>query len=412
VFDAGLSSLATFAAGIFASRSLELTTLGAYALLFSATVLAAIVPTQLVFVPGETAAIAYPVAQRLKLLPQLLRLAAGPTILAAVAVGLAAIAVPVGVPAGTVRALTATAIALSFVSPVQDHVRRMLHLGGASSSAVVVSVVHLVVVASALVALWDAQGALAWLPFGALAAGNLVSSAVGVVLARRSRAGVPAPGALASDVMRSGWWLLVVGMVAPGTAFVVATIVAHVAGAGALGYAEASRIVAQPMLVFGTGLAAVLGPRVTEAAQYGEPHRALQTSRLFSALMLAAGVPYLLLVGHAWSWNPLADLVPKAYALGGLVVVSVVANIANGMNFLQRSELLGAGRAAAIARVDIIGNAVRVAVGATAGWLQAFSIPAGLVVLGFVRWLGYSRVLEGHYVGRAARARLASQGAV
>jgi O-antigen/teichoic acid export membrane protein len=411
VLDAGLSSLASFAAGIFASRSLELTTLGAYALLFSATVLAAIVPTQLVFVPGETAAIAHPVDRRLQLLPRTLRLAAAPTVFAALAVTLAAIAVPASVSPGTVAALTATAVAVSLVSPVQDHVRRMLHLGGASSAAVVVSVVHLAIVAAALVALRDARGALAWLPFGALAAGNLVSSAVGVLLSRRSGQAALERSALPADVMRSGWWLLVVGIVAPATAFIVATIVAHTAGPGALGYAEASRIVAQPMLVFGTGLAAVLGPRVTEAAQLGEAERALQASRLFTALMLAAGLPYLLLVGHGWSWNPLADLVPNAYAVGGLVVVSVVANVANGMNFLQRAELLGAGRAAALARVDIVGNAVRVVVGATAGWLQAFAIPAGLVVLGFVRWLGYSRVLEGHYLRRAAHARLASQGA-
>jgi O-antigen/teichoic acid export membrane protein len=287
----------------------------------------------------------------------------------------------------------------------------MLHLGGASGAAVVVSVVHLVVVAAGLIAFRDDAAFLAWIPFGALAAGNVASSAVGVLLARRRRAITPPPTLVREELLRSGRWLLVVGVVAPSTAFVVAAIVAHTAGAGALGYAEASRVVAQPMLVFATGLTAVLGPQVTEAAQRGNAQRAVDTSRLFVMLMIAASVPYLLLVGHSWRWNPLAALVPKAYALTGLVVVTVVANAVNGLNFLQRCELLGAGRASALLKVEIVGNAVRVGIGATAGWLHSFAIPIGLAVLGLTRSVGYARVLDSHYHRRARHARLASQGA-
>ncbi|HEX6913010.1 MAG TPA: hypothetical protein VF142_21555, partial [Longimicrobium sp.] len=56
VADAGFASLASFAVGVYAIRALEPGALGAYALVFAAFTLLAVVPAQLLFVPAETAA--------------------------------------------------------------------------------------------------------------------------------------------------------------------------------------------------------------------------------------------------------------------------------------------------------------------------------------------------------------------
>jgi O-antigen/teichoic acid export membrane protein len=401
--DAGLSSLATFAVGIYASHTLPLPVLGGYAIVFSAFVLSAIVPTQLVFIPAETVAVSHPLPARLALLRDTLRLGLPVAALAAAFVALAALAVPSAVPPGVVLALTVTAVASAFLSPVQDHVRRMLHLGDGSWGAAAVSAVHLVVVVGT-VAVPHSEAVRPWIPFGALALGNAASLLVGIAMARARRP-VPIGRIVARDLLQSGGWLLVVGTVAPATAFLVASVVAHIAGSAALGYAEAARVIGQPMLVLATGLAAVLGPHVTEAAQAGEAALARRTSREFALLMLAAGAPYLALVGHAWRGNPLAALVPNAYAIGGLVIVSVLANVANGMNYLQRSELLGAGKAPALARIEVAANAVRIVIGSAAALLHAFAIPLGLVFLGITRWVAYSRVLRGHYAKRSVEPR-------
>jgi O-antigen/teichoic acid export membrane protein len=173
--------------------------------------------------------------------------------------------------------------------------------------------------------------------------------------------------------------------------------VAHVSGPATLGYAEACRQVAQPLLVFATGLSTVIGPRLTAAAHERSVGRARRNARAFLLLMALVGIPYLLIAGHTGRWNPLATLLPNAYAIPGLVLATLAANVLNGLNFSQRAELLGAGQARTLARVEVAGNVMRMGVAAMAGALQSFAIPVGLIVLGIVRVIGYSRNLKRHY---------------
>jgi O-antigen/teichoic acid export membrane protein len=200
-----------------------------------------------------------------------------------------------------------------------------------------------------------------------------------------------------AQLVVAGRWLLVVGLLAPGTAFLVASIVAHVSGPATLGYAEACRQVAQPLLVFATGLSTVIGPRLTAAAHERSAGRARRNARAFLLLMALVGIPYLLIAGQTGRWNPLATLLPNAYAIPGLVLATLAANVLNGLNFSQRAELLGAGQARTLARVEVAGNVMRMGVAAMAGALQSFAIPVGLIVLGIVRVIGYSRNLKRHY---------------
>lgn len=396
VTDAGLSSLATFAAGIFASRYLTPATLGGYALVFSASVLSAIVPTQLIFVPGETAAIAMPNAIRLLAMRRTLLLGGGVTLLAALAVSLAAALIPNSIPASAVSALVLTGCINALVSPVQDHVRRMLHLAGRSGQVAVMSGLHAAVVLASIVVAMQTGVRAELVPFGALALGNAVSLVYGVAAGSAGVRG-ETPTMPLEDLLAGGRWLLVVGLLAPGTAFIVATVVARVTGPETLGYAEACRQVAQPLIVFATGLSTVIGPRLTSAAFQRAANGARRHTRTFVTLMAAIGVPYLLVAGWSSRWNPLAVLLPNAYAVPGLVLATLVANVFNGLNFAQRAELLGAGEARTLARVEVGGNLARVAVAAMANLLHAFAIPVGLIILGAVRMAAYSVKLRRHY---------------
>jgi hypothetical protein len=78
-------------------------------------------------------------------------------------------------------------------SPLQDHIRRLLHQAGWSFGAALVSLLQLAVVLTCVVAFHTAGLTALYIPPLALGTANLLSLAAGVVLARR-RAG-PGPAA-------------------------------------------------------------------------------------------------------------------------------------------------------------------------------------------------------------------------
>ena len=69
------ASLATFLMGAYAVRHLDAETLGAYGLFFSAFLLAALFPSQLVFVPAEVTILPADEARQLETIPRSIRLA-------------------------------------------------------------------------------------------------------------------------------------------------------------------------------------------------------------------------------------------------------------------------------------------------------------------------------------------------
>src|SRR5665811_1076973 len=86
LLDSSLSSLATFAIGIMAATQLPLEALGVYSLFFTAFLLATVVPTQLIFLPAEIAALAdKDPAGRKAIVRESLPLGLGPSVLAAAA---------------------------------------------------------------------------------------------------------------------------------------------------------------------------------------------------------------------------------------------------------------------------------------------------------------------------------------
>lgn len=221
--DAGLASLATFLTGLVGVNALDDVTRGVYAVFFTAFVAGAVIPTQLALIPAESEAVQKDDVDPLGSIGASARIG-GLFGLGAFIPVLLALAVSVGkTGADQVLALAVTAGAVSAVSPVQDHVRRMLHIAGFSWRAAAMSGVQLAGVVAGLGILFLAGAPTAWLPFGALALANTASLAAGLVMARRSAGPGPGPELAMADLVRAGRWLLVMAL-GPRMAFFVASV--------------------------------------------------------------------------------------------------------------------------------------------------------------------------------------------
>ncbi len=403
LIDSGLASAATFIVGVYAVRVLPPTVLGAYALAFSAVFLAGILPANLVFAPVEVDVVKHPAGERLRYLPRSLLLGLVPALLGgAVALGWVLLA-PEEVPEGAVLPLMVTGSVTAIASPIQDHVRRMLHSGGASHLAAVVSGVQICAVIGALVAGGLAGVSEPWLPLGALGSANVVSLLSGIVLGIRRRGSGPVGKVAVGQLVRSGAWIFTSGALSPAAGFIAAALLANLASAAALGYAEAARIVGQPVWVLAVGLSSALAPHSMAAAKAGDRVSARRVSRQFNGLIVWAGVVCLALFGFPWWWNPFHWLMPSAYAITGLVSVTIVTQVLIGVAFPLRSEVLGGGREASLVGVEAVGSLGRIGVAGLAGVLQAFALPLGHALQGGVRGVGCWWLLRRVYAeeGRA-----------
>lgn len=392
MWDAGFASLAAFAVSLEAARRLDPVELGGYALVFTMFLLATVIPAQLVFLPVEVRAATLPRGSQVQVLPSALAYGLPVAAVASLSLGLVTLVMPPEVPADVTTALVVTAAGAAFLSPVQDHLRRMLHVAGASWSAAAVSTAQFAGAVAGLVAVSLAGVAMPWIPFGSLLIANAASSILALALLRRVWHG-PAQHLARGDLVRSGRWLLVVGMAPAGAGFAAAAIIGMLAGPAPLGHAEAARVVGQPLLVVAAGLGSVLGPRAVSAAARAADLERLRLRRTFLLVLGAAASGYLALVGLDWAGNPAAALLPGAYAVTGLVAVTVVANLLNGLVFPYRYELFGAGRERGAAGSELLAGLAQTAVSATAAVTGAYARPLGLILLGAVRFALFRRTL-------------------
>jgi O-antigen/teichoic acid export membrane protein len=412
VIDAGVSSAATFAVGLVATHFLDPDELGAYALAFSVFVLSGFIPAQLVFTPTEIAAVDYPRGHQLPLLRASLSRGALVSLVAAVATSAWVLIAPPDMPRDALPPLAITCAAATFVSPIQDHLRRMLHIAEASWRSVVVAVVQMVFAIAGIVALSLADVPATWVPFGVLVIANVASLSVGLLLTVRD---LLAPGSdipiTRARLLRSGQPLLLVGLLPSATAFAVSWLVSALAGAATLGYVEAARIVSQPVSVLQVGLGSVLGPRVTRAASSRDEATATRVKRQFERLILIAGVGWALAVAAPAPWNLLTRFLPTAYVVPGLVAASIAAFTIMSLSQGRRYELFGAARERLVARAELEGNVVRIVVALFVGVIGAFAVPLGIAALGVVRWVRPTRWLAAYYAEPPA-ATLAPAGDV
>ena len=122
-----------------------------------------------------------------------------------------------------------------------------------------------------------------------------------------------------------------------------------------------------------------------ESAAYRNSSEARRVMRVYSAVLLGIGLPYSALA--AWPGSPWELLVPNAYAVSGLVLLTLLANISNGLSAPLRAEILGGRREPQLARMEVVGNSFRLIVAGFSGALRAYSVPVGFLLLGAVRWV-------------------------
>jgi hypothetical protein len=174
-------------------------------------------------------------------------------------------------------------------------------------------------------------------------------------------------------------------------AFVTANIIIYLAGEEALGYAEAARIVAQPIVVLAAGLIYPLRPRAMEAALDRDLAASIRVERIYIMIVVLGGLAYIPLAGGAWFWNPMQYFVPAAYEVSGLVTATILANIVLASIFLLVNEMMAAGRGRTLVLINAIGGVVRIVVALSAGLIGAFARPAaeasgeGAVGVGLLR---------------------------
>lgn len=392
ILDSALSSLATFAVGLAAARLLNPTDLGSYALAFSGFLVASALPTQLVFTPAEVELLRHPADERLGGLRSSLRAGAPVTALSAVVVAAAVLAAIAAVGDGALAGPVVTVAAAAFFSPLQDHVRRLLHAGVASWRAAVVSLVQLVVALGVLGATLLADAPRPWISFGALAAANLASLTAGLVLAdigRRTRHELPS----FRQIAMRGRWLLASAAAEMVSGFIAVVVVAAAAGAETAGFAEASRVVSQPLFVLAVGLAAVLGPELTLASRHADARRARSLARLYVVVLVAGAAAYLFVGGIEWAFSPLSDIVPAAYQVNGLVAMMIVAQTATYITLAWRAQALGFRLEREFAVASTVGAAVQLVVITSAGALGARALPLSILAAASVRCVILARMI-------------------
>jgi len=390
VADATLASLAAFAVGLVAANIFEAAELGVYAVFFAAFMLGTMVVYQLVYVPAEVVAANLPAQIRLGVLRRSLLLGVIPSLIGTGAILLATVATAGIASMDLLVGLTATAWLAALVSPSQDHVRRLLHFRGWSWKAATVSAVQLTVVVCAIIVMALLDVAAAWIPFGALAIANVISLSVALLLSGAQRlAAAELPILRFRDLARPGRWLLVQAVLPMASAFIAAWMITVLATPEALGYADAARIAAQPILVLGMGLSAVLSPRAMEAAIARGKALANRTVAIHLGMVSLGGLAYLMIAGAPFAWNPMRILVPKAYEVSGLVAATILVNIVIAFLFIVTSELAAARRERLLALVSGLGGIAQVVTTLTAGVTESFARPLGLGASNAVRVGGY-----------------------
>jgi hypothetical protein len=392
VVDAGLASLATFVVGLVAATRLDAAALGAYALFFTAFLLAAVIPAQLLLLPVEINALDLPASDRTRVVGRSLGLALPLSAVTAIVTVAVAAFLTRGLSADVVTPLALGAAGSAILSPLQDHVRKMFHLAGTSWRAALMSCLQLAGASAAIGLLTLGGAAPPWIPLTALAAANAVSLTGGLFLRRCGPASAVVPMLRLRPLLVQGRLLLVVGGVPVVATFVVAAMVTRLAGPEPLGFAEAARVLCQPLLVLSMGLGAVIGPRSMES---GARHDSVQAQRYATAFMLlmgAATIPYAVLTVSPWTRGSLAAVLPGAYAVPGLILLTLLGNALYGIVTPYRSELMGARRERGLAGVEVAGATGQCLVAVAAGALHAYARPAATVVQGAVRLVGYLRL--------------------
>ncbi|MBX6388520.1 MAG: hypothetical protein IRZ08_05885, partial [Frankia sp.] len=388
LLDSSMSSLASFLMGFYATRYLSGAEQGVYALFYTCFMSVAIISANSVFTPAELSSTDVDRHRRADLLPQSLRLGLVPAVFGAALVPLVLL-IPTGAPMSDRVAFAATATLLALISPLQDHIRRMLHQSGRSWHAARVSGVQLGLMVVLLSIALIVHVPAAWVPFGAMTIARLLSGIYGY---QRAVVVLTPPKLLTlRGLLRSGTWIAFAGVVTQSGAFINTAIVAAAAGSEAAGQAEAARVLAQPVTVLVVGLLAVLNPELMTGTKQRDFRRLVKILSMFWALVGVAIVGWAGLFGFDWPWNPLPHVLPRSYEVSGLLPFTIFAEGVGYSVLALITIVIAAGRE----RESIVAAMAQIVVSAAVtGALAASLGPFALV------WGGLAGVVA-LYVGDA-----------
>jgi hypothetical protein len=388
IVDASLASLATFAAGLAAVRWLDPAELGTYSVIFSAFLVGSLLPGEIVYTPIQVSMIRLDAQERLGGIVHSLRKGIPPAL-----IGSGFILAAAGLiwwqsdPSADIE-LALTGIGLTVVSPMQDHLRRGFHIAERSWVAAWMSGAQLVAVVIALLVMRTTAVDPAWAPLGSLVVANMTSLGVGLLMSRRAWRVRPT----APVVTVSGRWLAASSISAYGGTLVASVVMTLVAGPEIVGFAEAARVAAQPVLVVTTGVAAALASRHLSAAADVDRDAAVYVNKSFFLVIAVAGITYLCLAGFAWSLNPLSALMPIAYQIPLLVPVTILSNLVLSVTSPLRDQLIASNMEVPMAKIDFASLAIPTVVAATAGVTGAFARPFGIIGQNAFRTIRYRSI--------------------
>jgi hypothetical protein len=293
--------------------------------------------------------------------------------------------------------LALTGIGLTVVSPMQDHLRRGFHIAERSWVAAAMSGAQLVAVALSLLVMWSMSVDPAWAPLGSLVIANVASIGTGLLLSKRAWLVRPS----APVVTVSGRWLAASSITAYGGTLVASVIMTLVAGPEIVGFAEAARVAAQPVLVVTTGVAAAMASRHLRAAASSDRDAAINVNRNFLLVVAVAGITYLFFAGFAWSLNPLFALMPSAYQISFLVPVTILSNLVLSVTSPLRDQLIASNMEVPMAKIDFASLVIPAVVAATAGVTGAFARPFGIIGQNAFRTARYRSVWRTAFAPRS-----------
>lgn len=322
IVDAGLSALATFLVGLQSVRTLNSEQLALFSLLFSGTLIAMLLPQQLVYLAARIQVLALDGRYISPIMKDLVR---GVPVSACAVIVVLLAASPLlieGKPLGGVDlGLTVGAALFVVLSPFQDHLRASLHMIGRHWAAAALSLVVLMIVLGALslAARLDLEGIGL---FGSLALGNAVSILFGVVMLRRT----PRSGVLQLPQFRVRVRYLGSDLTTQLSWYLASLIVILILGSAALAELEAARIVAAPVFVLVSGLSAAIVPSLVRAVIQRSESLVSRTRRLLAAV-LGTGFAYSL---ATLILTPLIGLITGREIMSGLALGRAVASTIEG----------------------------------------------------------------------------------
>lgn len=397
IVDASFASLATFAAGLAAVRWLQPAELGTYSVIFSAFLVGSLLPTELIYTPVQVSMIKLAVRERLGGIVHSLGKGVPPAMLGWIFILVAGSLIWWRSDPNAVAELAITGVGLTIVSPMQDHLRRGFHIAERSWGAALMSGSQLVAVVAALLVMRSTAVDPAWAPLGSLVIANTISLGLGLWMSRLAWRVRPT----APVVSVSGRWLAASSISAYGGTLAASVVMTLVAGPEIVGFAEAARVAAQPVLVVTTGVAAALAPRHLHAAATVDRTGAIKVNQSFFLVIAVAGLSYLFIAGFAWTFNPLFALIPLAYEVTFLVPVTILSNLALSATSPLRDQLIASNKEVPMAKVDFASLVIPTAIAATAGVTGAYARPLGVIGQNVFRTLRYRSIWRSAFAARS-----------